>query len=81
MKKTVLAFVVSLMLGFQCEDFQPRGPVTVDCIDPEKANPAAICTMDYRPVCGCDGKTYSNACVAGASGLKSWTEGECDQDS
>jgi hypothetical protein len=33
--------------------------------------------MDYKPVCGCDGKTYSNAFVAKCAGVKSWTEGEC----
>lgn len=42
-----------------------------------KADPDRMCTMDYRPVCGCNGVTYSNACVAGAAGVLKWTEGEC----
>ncbi|MDG1277092.1 MAG: hypothetical protein P8O16_07405 [Algoriphagus sp.] len=47
-----------------------------DCIDPEKIR-TGICTMDYNPVCGCDLKTYSNACSADLAGVKSWTLGEC----
>jgi hypothetical protein len=27
-----------------------------------------ICTMDYQPVMGCNGKQYSNACAAAGDG-------------
>lgn len=65
-----LAFVLMplIMMVLGCK-------ATQECIGEPK--PEQICTMDYNPVCGCNGKTYSNSCRAEAEGVKSWTLGEC----
>lgn len=47
-----------------------------DCIDKSKISNDP-CAMDYDPVCGCDNKKYSNACMAEHAGVTRWTKGEC----
>lgn len=75
MKKAGLFTTVLLcILCFSCKPMEQEV-----CIDPSKINTDAVCTMQYDPVCGCDNKTYGNACVANNAGVTSFTKGACPE--
>lgn len=47
-------------------------------LDPD-AKPGCFCPQVYMPVCGVDGNTYGNACMAGCAGVKVAYKGECEE--
>lgn len=74
MKNRLFGFIVVVLAGFlitgcETEDNDCKPVLKEDC----------VCPQVYDPVCGCDGITYGNACIASCNSVSS-TKGECKFD-
>ncbi|GAB2958677.1 hypothetical protein GCM10027048_27200 [Hymenobacter coalescens] len=65
------------LLSTGCHRASAPTAAAAACIDESKIRRDAMCTMQYEPVCGCDQKTYGNACQATNAGVTRFTPGEC----
>lgn len=79
MKIKLINLIITNSLAFFLVFFGIISSSYSQCINPSQIDSTVMCPMNYDPVCGCNGVTYSNSCIAQFyGGITSWIPGECN---
>lgn len=69
------------LLGLQCNSDEYCNFTDLSCGAADQTGRCdgvpEVCTEIYAPVCGCDDRTYGNACEAAGAGVSIVKNGEC----